>query len=461
MSQQRAVRPRRAACPTPARTPSTTSCSTRSAGSASRSRRRWRSCCAPRACRPGSPPAMRPAPATGSPVCTRSAPATPTRGSRCGSPRPAGRRSIRRRRCRCRARRRRLGRRRAGRGPGAATSATTAASSVLVVAGRASAAFARRGARARAAAAAPPRPLGSAAGSLRRARRARMAHRGGATNVAPCRELDARPTMRTWRAGGRRAARPRRLRSDLRRRRQRLRRRLATTRASARRCSCTHSRGELGDRVATVGQMSRRPVLTFGLMTAVLASGYGVMFTVLDDFRDEYGIAGVLARCRSSASGSSPRSCRRSLLAPIADRGHARAARALGPGPQRRRPAGHGVRRGRAGAARGPVRDGHRRRHGDARRAPDRDQRSTRTTSATTSVCCWRADVAGFAAGPAVSAMLVPAFGIPAPFLVIAGGDAGRGADRAAHARRRGASRRRRRIGSRSICCARDRSSPV
>ena len=25
-------------------------------------------------------------------------------------------------------------------------------------------------------------------------------------------------------------------------------------------------------------------------MTAVLASGYGVMFTVLDDFRDEYGI---------------------------------------------------------------------------------------------------------------------------------------------------------------------------
>ena len=31
-------------------------------------------------------------------------------------------------------------------------------------------------------------------------------------------------------------------------------------------------------------------MLTFGLMTAVLASGYGVMFTVLDDFRDDYGI---------------------------------------------------------------------------------------------------------------------------------------------------------------------------
>ena len=36
--------------------------------------------------------------------------------------------------------------------------------------------------------------------------------------------------------------------------------------------------------------MPRSRVLTFGLLTALLASGYGVMFTVLDDFRDEYGI---------------------------------------------------------------------------------------------------------------------------------------------------------------------------
>ena len=39
--------------------------------------------------------------------------------------------------------------------------------------------------------------------------------------------------------------------------------------------------------------MSRKPVLTYGLMTSVLASGYGVMFTVLDDFRDDYGISEV------------------------------------------------------------------------------------------------------------------------------------------------------------------------
>ena len=36
------------------------------------------------------------------------------------------------------------------------------------------------------------------------------------------------------------------------------------------------------------------------------------------------------------------------------------------------------------------------------------------------------ADVGGFAAGPAVSALLIDPFGIPAPFLVIAGRDAAR-----------------------------------
>ncbi|MEL0282954.1 MAG: hypothetical protein VW964_00200, partial [Ilumatobacter sp.] len=37
--------------------------------------------------------------------------------------------------------------------------------------------------------------------------------------------------------------------------------------------------------------MTRARVLTFGLLTAIMASGYGVMFTVLDDFRLEYGIS--------------------------------------------------------------------------------------------------------------------------------------------------------------------------
>jgi uncharacterized PurR-regulated membrane protein YhhQ (DUF165 family) len=40
----------------------------------------------------------------------------------------------------------------------------------------------------------------------------------------------------------------------------------------------------------------RRLILTFGLLGALLAMGYGVMFTVLDDYRRLYGIqAGALS----------------------------------------------------------------------------------------------------------------------------------------------------------------------
>ena len=68
------------------------------------------------------------------------------------------------------------------------------------------------------------------------------------------------------------------------------------------------------------------------------------------------------------------------------------------------------------------------------------------------------ADVAGFAAGPAVSALLVGPFGIPAPFLVIAARD-GRGpAVRRAHARVDRGAASRRRSASRSTCCASARS---
>src|SRR5918994_278254 len=69
--------------------------------------------------------------------------------------------------------------------------------------------------------------------------------------------------------------------------------------------------------------MSRTPVVTYGLMTAVLASGYGVMFTVLDDFRDEYGIEeywlGAVVGVGFLASFVA-----QIALAPLADRGHAR-----------------------------------------------------------------------------------------------------------------------------------------
>src|SRR5690554_2625346 len=69
--------------------------------------------------------------------------------------------------------------------------------------------------------------------------------------------------------------------------------------------------------------MGRVRVLTFGVMTALLASGYGVMFTVLDDFRDEYGIAeywlGLIVGIGFLAGFLA-----QILIAPLADRGHAR-----------------------------------------------------------------------------------------------------------------------------------------
>ena len=69
--------------------------------------------------------------------------------------------------------------------------------------------------------------------------------------------------------------------------------------------------------------MSRFRVLQFGLVTALLASGYGVMFTVLDDFRDEYGIAahwlGAIVGVGFLSSFVA-----QIFLAPVADRGHAR-----------------------------------------------------------------------------------------------------------------------------------------
>lgn len=69
--------------------------------------------------------------------------------------------------------------------------------------------------------------------------------------------------------------------------------------------------------------MPRRKVLQFGVLTAVLASGYGVMFTVLDDFRAEYGISeiwlGAIVGIGFLASFVS-----QVFVAPVADRGRAR-----------------------------------------------------------------------------------------------------------------------------------------
>lgn len=164
--------------------------------------------------------------------------------------------------------------------------------------------------------------------------------------------------------------------------------------------------------------MSRSRVLTFGALTGVLASGYGVMFTVLDDFRDEYGIAahwlGVIVGIGFIAAFLA-----QVFLAPIADRGRARqlvvvglllnavgllamaAGETLGVLLAGRLVAGLGMGLGFPAVRRIVI-------NADP---PRMGQNVGLLLSA---------DVAGFAAGPAVSALLVPAFGIPAPFVVIA-----------------------------------------
>ena len=164
--------------------------------------------------------------------------------------------------------------------------------------------------------------------------------------------------------------------------------------------------------------MPRRLVLQFGLMTALLASGYGVMFTVLDDFRDEYGIEatwlGMIVGIGFLSSFVA-----QLFLAPLADRGHARRLVQLGlllnlvglitmafgqvlvvllVG---RFVSGIGI-----GMAVPAVR----------RIVVNGDPANVGNNMG----LLMASDVAGFAAGPAISALLVPSLGIPAPFLAIA-----------------------------------------
>lgn len=162
----------------------------------------------------------------------------------------------------------------------------------------------------------------------------------------------------------------------------------------------------------------RRLILIFGLLSALFSAGYGVMFTMLDDFRDKYGISpgalGVVV-----AVGFFSSFFAQVLIAPRADRGHARqlvylgmlfnvaglVAMAFGTNVAvlilARVVMGIG-----AGMAQPAVR-----RIVILADPNHLGQNIGRLLAA---------DVAGFAAGPAVSAVLVSPFGIAAPFLVIA-----------------------------------------
>jgi MFS transporter, DHA1 family, tetracycline resistance protein len=158
--------------------------------------------------------------------------------------------------------------------------------------------------------------------------------------------------------------------------------------------------------------------LAFGGLMASLAAGYGVLFTIVDDYRDEYGISetaiGVVIGIGFVAGFLS-----QVLIAPLADRGHARRVVLFGvavnvvglllmgfsttlvPILVGRFISGVGI-----GAA-VPA----------ARRIviladPNHLGQNLGRLLA--------ADVFGFALGPAISALLVGPFGIPAPFVVVA-----------------------------------------
>jgi len=158
--------------------------------------------------------------------------------------------------------------------------------------------------------------------------------------------------------------------------------------------------------------------VVFGLVAAFLASGYGALFTLLDDFRDEYGI-GEAALGGVIGIGFLAGFLAQVLIAPLADRGHARRlvvagmlldvaglvlmafASAIVPLLAGRFVMGIGVGMAMPAIRRIVI-------LGDAANLGHNLGRLL------------AADVAGFAAGPAISAVLVGPFGIPAPFLFIA-----------------------------------------
>lgn len=159
------------------------------------------------------------------------------------------------------------------------------------------------------------------------------------------------------------------------------------------------------------------PAWVFSALSAALASGYGVLFTIVGDYRDEYGIAetwlGVLI-----GAGFISAFVAQILVAPLADRGYARRLIVAGvlanvvgllmmafgtslvPLLAGRLVSGLGI-----GASLPAIR------RIVILADPDNlGQNLGRLLSA---------DVFGFATGPAISAALVGTFGLASPFLVV------------------------------------------
>lgn len=163
--------------------------------------------------------------------------------------------------------------------------------------------------------------------------------------------------------------------------------------------------------------MTNRRVLVFGALTGVFAAGYGVMFTVLDEFRDEYGIAEE-ALGAIIAVGFFSSFLSQVLIAPLADRGYARRLVLIGMAFEVVGLFGmaFGTNVAVLLSARLIMGIGAGLAIPSIRRIvilSDPDQLGGNVGK------LLAADVTGFAMGPAISAVLVPLFGISAPFLVI------------------------------------------
>jgi len=163
---------------------------------------------------------------------------------------------------------------------------------------------------------------------------------------------------------------------------------------------------------------ARTLLVAFGGLSAALAAGYGVLFTIAADYRDEYGISeswiGVIIGLGFIAGFLS-----QITIAPFADRGHAKQlvlagvfvnviglvlmafGTSLVPILIGRFISGIGI-----GAATPAIK-----RIVVLADPANLGQNMGRLLAA---------DVFGFAIGPAISAVLVGPFGIPAPFLVVA-----------------------------------------
>lgn len=160
-----------------------------------------------------------------------------------------------------------------------------------------------------------------------------------------------------------------------------------------------------------------RVVVMFGVLTGLFAAGYGVMFTVLDDFRDQYGI-GEAWLGAIVALGFFSSFFAQVLLAPLADRGHARRMVYIGMALDvaglltmafGQTVAVLLVARVVSGVGAGLALPAIRRMVVIA----DRDNIGSNLGR------MLAFDVIGFAMGPAISAVLVGPFGIAAPFIVI------------------------------------------